>query len=744
MMSISAGAIVGHLVLDKSKYSKPLGEAVAEGRTTSALLRESLSKPFAAAAAETEKFTRSMRNATIVGSVLGTAITGATGLAIQGLRSAVSGVGGLMANSVKIAAQFEQSAISFEVMIGSAERAKKLMKELQEFAASTPFELPDITAAARKLLAFGFSAGEVVNNLRQLGDISSGLEIPLGELADLYGKARVAGRLFAEDINQLTGRGVPITAEFAKQFGVAESQVRDLVAAGRIGFPQLQQAVRDLTSEGGRFNGMTKRQSESIGGLSSTMNDAWTDVQRGIGEALVKGADGQNLLKDITKEIEKIKPTAVEMGLSLADAFKNVLPYIKEVMTWAQSLLSMMGLIDKYRAAGSPVGQTDNSGLLAQIGSDEKGLEQLRKLFGANANAGNLGATAANAVQQTSSIQTAGLTNDSSLTTDARKATEDWNTKSDLFNREMATLEKMQAIVKAGGQVDAVEFERVKKRLAELMELQNRLQEISSRAASLAGASGIVPEEVKSSLSKINDEIRKRKAEATGVINELRAADKAAKSAATDRAAGTEDGAFTGPDNAPAASAGGSAPASSAAIGSVGESAANALSEINKWWREAEESALKAAGRIDELEKLRLDRWMADELLRVKTIEERYALNAAYQGRLTELEAEQSAGRNKKAEDDARDAVKAEEDLQAEASRRAEQVRDRLTSAAGNLAGLSAAQRKAGYDALGRAGRVIGMPSISAAAEPALAAAGLHRQQLAAEQPRPSRPDRLE
>lgn len=112
---------------------------------------------------------------------------------------------------------FEQTATAFRTMLKDGEKSGALLKDLSKFAADTPFEFPEIANAGKSLLAFGFEAQNVKDNLRRLGDVSSSLNIPLGELTDIYGKARVQGRLFSEDINQLTGRGIPIIQELAKQ-----------------------------------------------------------------------------------------------------------------------------------------------------------------------------------------------------------------------------------------------------------------------------------------------------------------------------------------------------------------------------------------------------------------------------------------------------------------------------------------------------------------------------------------------
>ena len=166
-----------------------------------------------------------------------------------GLTSAAS----LVSSAVERASNMEQAEIAFGVLFKSVSTAKTVLSGLSDFAAETPFELPELTSAAKSLAAFGIAANDVVPELRMLGDISAGIGAPITEIATLYGKAKVQGRLFAKDINELTGRGIPVIGELAKQFGVAENKVQDLVTEGKIGFPEVQKAFQAMTGSGGQF-----------------------------------------------------------------------------------------------------------------------------------------------------------------------------------------------------------------------------------------------------------------------------------------------------------------------------------------------------------------------------------------------------------------------------------------------------------------------------------------------------------
>ena len=208
-------------------------------------------------------------------------------IATQALTSGMSMLWSAGAGALNLAGQMEQANMGFTVMLGSASKAKVLLKDIQVFAAQTPFEFPEIQSAARSLLAFGIASGEIKGKLGMLGDIASGINQPIGELAEIYGKIRVSGRVFAEDMNQLQGRGIPITAALAKQFGVAESSIRGMVEKGKVGFPEIDKAMRSLTVKGGKFYKMMNMQSTTWVGLLSTVKDTLNQAGVGIMDRLM-------------------------------------------------------------------------------------------------------------------------------------------------------------------------------------------------------------------------------------------------------------------------------------------------------------------------------------------------------------------------------------------------------------------------------------------------------------------------
>lgn len=221
--------------------------------------------------------------------------------------------------------EFQQFEIAFETMLGSGQKAKAMISDLAKLAATTPFDMKGVVNGAKQLLAYGFAANEITDTMRRLGDVSAGLGLNLQDLTWLYGTTMVQGRLFTRDLMQFTGRGIPLTEELAKQFGVTKDKVSELVTAGKVGFPEVKKAIESLTNEGGKFGGLMEKQSHSITGQVSNIKDTIEMAINDLGtqtEGLMNDAlDITSKVIDHWKEIgEVILAAASAIGLYKAMA----------------------------------------------------------------------------------------------------------------------------------------------------------------------------------------------------------------------------------------------------------------------------------------------------------------------------------------------------------------------------------------------------------------------------------------
>lgn len=175
------------------------------------------------------------------------------------LKRTAAEIGGLVAikkfgsDVIEATGKMQQLQVALSTILQDKSKADQLIAEIVQFAAKTPFNLDDVATGAKQLLAYGSSADNVVKELSMLGNVASGLQIPIGQLIYLYGTLRTQGRAMTVDIRQFAGRGIPIFEELAKVLGVSKDQVGELVKEGKVGFKEVEQAFKNMTSEGGKF-----------------------------------------------------------------------------------------------------------------------------------------------------------------------------------------------------------------------------------------------------------------------------------------------------------------------------------------------------------------------------------------------------------------------------------------------------------------------------------------------------------
>lgn len=183
--------------------------------------------------------------------------------------------------------KLEQANISFEVMLGSADKAKKMLADLSEFAGKTPFELQGIRDSAKQLMAMGIPAEKMIKTLKVLGDISAGTGAPLQQIAYAYGQVATAGVATTQDMNQLVNAGIPIWKELGKVVGVTASEVKKMVEGRQITFEQVETALTNMTEKGGQFADLMEAQSHTLTGQWNAFKDSLGAIGEKIGLAII-------------------------------------------------------------------------------------------------------------------------------------------------------------------------------------------------------------------------------------------------------------------------------------------------------------------------------------------------------------------------------------------------------------------------------------------------------------------------
>lgn len=248
--------------------------------------------------------------------------------------------------AVKSAADFEQTRIGLENMLGSADAARKMLGKVSKFAAETPFEFPELAQATRQLVAFGFSGEDAFKTMTQLGDVSAAIGAPINDLAYLMGTLRAQGRAFTIDIRQFAMRGIPIYEYLAKVMKTNTKELTGLIEAGKIGFPEVQKAFQLMTAEGGKFHGTMAKQSKSLSGLFSTLKDSIGQTARELVGITQEGDIKEGSLFD---KLRKGTAWLIDNLPKLINQMKEIVrDIVPQLQHWARNVVAVATAVANY------------------------------------------------------------------------------------------------------------------------------------------------------------------------------------------------------------------------------------------------------------------------------------------------------------------------------------------------------------------------------------------------------------
>ena len=201
-------------------------------------------------------------------------------------------------------AELETQRKSLEVLTGSLSKTNQIIKEIQDFGAVTPFTSSDLIEQTKRLKAFGFETEELVDTTKRLANVAGATGADLQGIALAFGQIRAKGKLQREEELQLLERGVDITTELKKITGLQGEEFESAMRKGKIGADLVNQALINLTSEGGAFFGGATKQATTLNGKLSTLVDSVQTLARTVGEIL--GPAIKFVLDQTTKAVQAL------------------------------------------------------------------------------------------------------------------------------------------------------------------------------------------------------------------------------------------------------------------------------------------------------------------------------------------------------------------------------------------------------------------------------------------------------
>jgi len=280
---------------------------------------------------------RMSRNFTDLGKKMSTRVTLPLGLA-----------GGM---ALRSAAKMETLETSFIGILGSGEKAGALVKDLFEFTAKTPFQLEGVAESAKQLLAAGVSSEKMTENLQMLGDISAAANVPLSDMSQIFAKIKNKGKAMTEEILQMSDRGIPVIDILSREFGVTKDAVFEMASKSQISFKMMEQAMQNMTKEGGFANKAMILQSKTLSGVISTMRDNITLAMGEVGEVFIE--DAKKMAITVTELAQKFKVFAQQNPglIKLMVTFSGILALLAPLLILLGTLgFAITGFITTVKA----------------------------------------------------------------------------------------------------------------------------------------------------------------------------------------------------------------------------------------------------------------------------------------------------------------------------------------------------------------------------------------------------------
>ncbi len=320
-MALSIGSVVAEFKSDLSDFKKGLTEVKAEVNSFG------------------DQVQNVGRTAMKVGGVMSLALT----VPLVGLGTAAA----------KAAADFEQSNVAFTTMLGSEEKAAKMLADITAMAMKTPFQLKDVETGAKQLLAYGISSEVVLKDLSMLGDIASGVGMDkLPNLILAFGQVNAATRLTGMELRQFTEAGVPMLATLSEQLGKPVAEIQDMVSAGEIGFKDVEKALASLTGQGGKFFNLMEKQSKTTAGQISNFKDNVDKLLRSLGAELLPVINkAVEFLNNLLAKLQALSPETRQWVVIIAAVVAGIGPVILILGAFINAIGAIIGVI----SAAGPV-----------------------------------------------------------------------------------------------------------------------------------------------------------------------------------------------------------------------------------------------------------------------------------------------------------------------------------------------------------------------------------------------------
>ncbi len=299
----------------------------------------------------------------IVTAPLGALLGGITGLATGIVRGAVRGIFSLFEVGVNVVhqlargaivlgAEMERVATSFEVMTGSAKEGNRVLTDLRDLAIKSPFTFGQLSKPTQTLLGFGIASKDVIAIISRLGDVAAGDAEKLGRLTLAFGQVNTAGRFMGTELRQFAEAGVGAN-DFAQTMGITSARFREMMSLGQIGPDVVYRTLIRLTNQGGRFAGMSKAISKTVGGAYNALSETIELALGKAGLAFFKNSGLANGISSLAGRVRELIPAFEAFGAKVGRVMEPIVRNFSEIFNLGSKIggIVISGLFPKMSQA---------------------------------------------------------------------------------------------------------------------------------------------------------------------------------------------------------------------------------------------------------------------------------------------------------------------------------------------------------------------------------------------------------
>ncbi|WP_459557411.1 tape measure protein [Lacunimicrobium album] len=242
-------------------------------------------------------------------------------------------------------------------------------------------------------MAYGFTAREVGRELKMLGELSAASQVPLRQIITAYGQVRGATKLTGNEARQFTEAGIQIWPALAEKMGLSVAKVQELVSAGKVGFPVVQEALREMTEEGGRFHGQLEAQAKAFKGMQSTLGGSMQELAVTIGGPFLGAGTlalrWMNNMTSVANDLASVGLAPLQAYLDrMSSGFGMVTTVFEKIYAVAKNTVSGLMSFREEAASlaadiGAVIAQTDaGAAAMSLFGTASKGASNMLAFIG--------------------------------------------------------------------------------------------------------------------------------------------------------------------------------------------------------------------------------------------------------------------------------------------------------------------------------------------------------------------------